>query len=54
MDMDHISTSFLTADVFRASMAFGKDLLQVRKDEINTLMRPVLHMYYLKEDWQYD
>jgi spermidine synthase len=54
MDIDHIDTSFLTAEVFRASMAFGKDLLQVRKDEINTLMRPVLHMYYLKEDWQYD
>jgi spermidine synthase len=54
MNLKDIQTSFLTADVFRASMAFGKDLLQVRHKAINTLMHPVLHIYYLKEDWQYD
>lgn len=54
MDLDHIDTKFLTADVFRASMVFGKDMVQIKNNEINTLMRPVLHMYYLKEDWQYE
>jgi spermidine synthase len=54
MNLDSIDTSFLTADVFRASMAFGKDQMQVRNEDINTLMHPVLNMYYLKEDWQYD
>ena len=54
MSLDGIDTSFLTADVFRASTVFGKDLMQVKHDEINTVMRPVLTYYYLKEDWQYD
>ncbi|MBU1054382.1 MAG: polyamine aminopropyltransferase [Proteobacteria bacterium] len=54
MDLNNIDTKFLTADVFRASMVFGKDMMKIKKKEINTLMRPVLHMYYLKEDWQYE
>jgi spermidine synthase len=54
MSLDGIATSFLTVEVFRASRVFGKDLMQVKHDGINTLMRPVLHYYYLKEDWQYD
>ena len=54
MTLTDIPTRFLTADVFRAAMIFGKDMLEVRNHEINTLMRPVLHMYYIKEDWQYD
>lgn len=54
MNLDGVHTKFLTADVFRASLAFGKDMTSVKNTEINTLMRPVLHTYYLKEDWQYD
>ncbi len=54
MELDGISTTFLTPDVFRAALVFGKDMRLVKNSEINTLMRPVLHIYYLKEDWQYD
>lgn len=54
MTLDDIDTTFLTVDVFRAATVFGKDMMQVKHDEINTVMRPVLNFYYLKEDWQYD
>lgn len=54
MNLAGVDTKFLTADVFRASMVFGKDMMQIKNTEVNTLMQPVLHMYYLKEDWQYD
>ena len=54
MTLAGIDTAFLTADGFRAARVFGKDLLNIKHDEINTVMRPVLNQYYLKEDWQYD
>ena len=54
MTLEGVDTKYLTADVFRAATVFGKDMLQVRYNEINTVMRPVLNYYYLVEDWQYD
>jgi spermidine synthase len=54
MDFGGVETRFLTPEVFRSARTFGKDVKRIKNHDINTLMHPVLHRYYLKEDWQYD
>jgi spermidine synthase len=47
-------TRYLTPDVFRSSLVFGKGELESQSDEVNTLMRPVLLSLYLHESWLSD
>jgi spermidine synthase len=48
----NVETTFITPDVFRSSMVFGKGLLTSKHTDINTLMNPVVLNYYLNESWQ--
>lgn len=45
-------TRYLTPDVFRSAMVFGKGRLESKHREINTLMRPVLLDLYTREGWK--
>jgi len=47
-------TRYLTPDVFRSALVFGKGELDSESDEVNTLMRPVLLGLYLHESWLSD
>jgi spermidine synthase len=47
-------TRYLTPDVFRSALVFGKGELDSRNHEVNTLMRPVLLSLYLHESWLSD
>lgn len=46
-----VATKYLTPEVFRKAMVFGKGMLETEQVEINTLMNPVLLRYYLDESW---
>ena len=48
------ATRYLTPQVFRSALVFGKGELEARSDEVNTLMRPVLLSLYLHESWLSD
>ncbi len=48
------ATRYLTPDVFRSALVFGKGELEADTDEVNTLMRPVLLGLYLHESWLSD
>ena len=52
------ATSYLTKEVFRGALVFGKGRLEsqlAREDQaVNTLMRPVLLDLYLHESWLVD
>jgi spermidine synthase len=54
--LDHFpnDTRYLTPQVFRSALVFGKGELEARSDEVNTLMRPVLLSLYLHESWLSD
>ena len=45
------STRYLTPDVFKSSLVFGKARLESQYDEVNTLMRPILLDLYLHASW---
>ncbi|MBI9087375.1 MAG: polyamine aminopropyltransferase [Desulfobacterales bacterium] len=53
MDMT-APTRYLTPEVFRRSLVFGKTELESPHTDVNTLMFPVLLNYYLKESWLVD
>jgi len=46
-----VPTRFLTPEVFRRALVFGKGMDQSRYTEINTLLFPVLLSYYNHESW---
>jgi len=46
-----IQTSYLTADVFRKALIFGKNELKTSNTSINTLMNPTLFHIYTKNSW---
>ncbi|MEA3514333.1 MAG: polyamine aminopropyltransferase [Nanoarchaeota archaeon] len=50
----NVSTKYLTPDVFRRALVFGKNELVSKYNEVNTLMYPILLHYYLKESWLTD
>lgn len=49
-----VPTRFLTPEVFRRELVFGKGMNQSRHTEINTLLFPVLLSYYNHESWLLD
>ena len=46
-----INTSYLTTDVFKRSLIFGKNELKSNKSSINTLMKPELFYLYKDNSW---
>ncbi len=54
VDGFEVKTDFITADLMRASFAFGKGELESEKHCINTLMSPCLLTQYLDYSWQVD
>ncbi|MBU3953000.1 MAG: polyamine aminopropyltransferase, partial [Proteobacteria bacterium] len=46
-----VQTRFLTPEVFRSQLVFGKGLLETDRTEINTLLHPVLLTIYNHESW---
>jgi spermidine synthase len=46
-----VNTSYLTPNVFRASMVFGKKELLTDNSDINTLMQPKLLQVYTENSW---
>ena len=46
-----IQTSYLTPDVFRRALVFGKGELETSDTSINTLMNPTLFHIYTKNSW---
>lgn len=51
IDSFAVSTRYLTPEVFRRAMVFGKGWLSAKNTEVNTLMHPVLLQYYVNESW---
>ena len=47
----HVPTRYLSPEVFRRAMVFGKSELDSTNTQVNTLMFPVLLNHYLKESW---
>lgn len=47
-----VETSYLTPDVFRRSLVFGKGWLDSPNEDVSTLMSPVVLDYYLHESWK--
>ncbi len=47
-----VPTSYISPELFRASLVFGKGDLISRHREVSTLMRPVVLDYYLSEGWK--
>ena len=46
-----VETDYLTPEVFRRALVFGKNWLESRHDGISTLMDPKVLYYYLDESW---
>ncbi|MCP3943595.1 MAG: polyamine aminopropyltransferase [Desulfobacteraceae bacterium] len=46
-----VDTRFLTPELFKSQLVFGKGLLATRKKEINTILYPVLLTIYNHESW---
>lgn len=46
-----VDTRFLTPEVFRSQLVFGKGQLDTLKKEINTLLHPILLTIYNHESW---
>ncbi len=44
-------TRFLTPELFRSQLVFGKGLLETKREEINTILYPVLLTIYNHESW---
>jgi len=55
IDSLKVHTKYLTPDVIRASLVFGKDDLESKyPDVINTRIRPTLHSMYIRECWKHE
>ena len=48
-----VETLFLTEGVFEAELEFGKNQLQTSRNDINTIINPVLLSIYTNECWLY-
>ncbi|MCK5542588.1 MAG: polyamine aminopropyltransferase [Desulfobacterales bacterium] len=48
-----VKTNFLTEDIFKAELKFGKNLLKSDRNDINTIINPILLSIYAHESWQY-
>ena len=46
-----VDTRFLTPELFRSQMTFGRGLLKTKRKEINTILYPVLLTIYNHESW---
>jgi spermidine synthase len=44
-------TRFLTPELFRSQLVFGKGLLETKREDINTILYPVLLTIYNHESW---
>ena len=49
-----VETRYLTPEVFRRSLVFGKGWLDTVRTDVSTLMRPVVLDYYIYEGWKID
>jgi hypothetical protein len=50
-----VNTEYLTSDIIKAALVFGKgDLESMYPDVINTRMRPTLHTMYIRECWKHE
>ncbi|MDM8553623.1 polyamine aminopropyltransferase [Desulfococcaceae bacterium HSG7] len=49
-----VPTRYITDEVFRSALVFGKNELYSSNTDVNTLMFPVLLNYYLKDSWLSD
>jgi spermidine synthase len=47
-----VPTRYITSDVFRSALIFGKGRLESENREISTLMRPVILELYTREGWK--
>ena len=47
-----VETRYLTPDVFRNSLVFGKGWLDSPNEDVSTLMRPLVLDYYLHQSWR--
>ena len=47
-----VETRYLTPDVFRQSLVFGKGWLDSANEDVSTLMRPLVMDYYLHQSWR--
>ncbi len=54
LDRFSVPTTFLTSDLLRAALVFGKGELEANNQEVNTLMYPVLLHQYLRSGWKVD
>ncbi|OQY52441.1 MAG: spermidine synthase [Desulfobacteraceae bacterium 4572_89] len=46
-----VDTRFITPDLFRSELVFGKKMLETDKKEINTILYPLLLTIYNHESW---
>lgn len=46
--------SYLTPEIFKSNIHFGKDLLTSEHTDVNSLMDPVLLTYYVQDGWKID
>lgn len=49
-----VRTKYLTPEVFRSALVFGKGSLTSKYDDVNTLMFPTLLEKYINESWKID
>lgn len=47
-----VETRWITPEVFRSELVFGKDARAVEFNEVSTLMRPVVLDYYIHDGWK--
>lgn len=48
-----VKTEFLTENIFKAELSFGKNLLKTDRNDINTIINPILLSIYTHESWLY-
>jgi len=49
-----VKTRYISPEVFKSALVFGKGRLESRNREINTLMHPVILDLYTREGWKID
>lgn len=49
----NVKTEFLSEDIFKAELIFGKNLLKSDRNDINTIINPILLSIYTNESWLY-
>jgi spermidine synthase len=47
-----VPTTYLTPDVWRSSLAFGKGMLETEERDVSTLMQPAILRWYVDEGWK--